>query len=888
MNYNRRKPRFPNRHNDQELPASTTSKKPNFDGKILISLLIFLSIFPLACVDVWFESAVFFIIFVLCGIYIHFRKLEIEYRRLLTPLFILAGYSFFQGLVPLFSQFGILGSPTIFPASFDAAASVWSALKIFGFAVFIGLLANNFRQNVKFLSWSLILTGTFFAVLGIARFLLQADFPSAFEIIISPRLSTGVGFGTFFNQNHFAFLMLMAFGLNAGLFWFGKQTKGIRSILFGCGLTCWCALVLTGSRGGIISSFAVIAVLFFTPLIVNVPSHRFNTRRSIHAGIRFAARQLSILSIVFGISVIGILLIGQDRIVGRFEDIPGQIGGITSSTTFRRTDVWQAAIEIIKEHPLFGIGFGGFHVGVSRHIDTSGQLEPGQAHNDYLELAASSGVIGVAFAAFFLLRFSSLVKKRFSAPSDDFTAAARVGAICGIAGVALHSFFDFGLQITANLLFFAALLFIAVHKTHLDKAEVENAPAPKNTPFSNFLFSILCLILACLAALFGFARYRLEAAKITPGIDAAENHLYKIPFDAAYYETKAGIYEISGKTLEAVGELKTAIIYRPQDYNLWLKLGRLEHSAGHQSEAENAFRRAVELAPRYGKTHFSYGNFLLAVNRKTSGLEELRLASRRNPQYFADVVDIVWLENAGNTDDLIKALSPLNDQEREQVVLFMLERSEFPAMVQLVCREEDLAPASRDALVKKLLENKNYYFAAKIQKRDCDISGALRGEIEHAGFESGDVKEGIGFGWRVPSLSDNTSVGFDNVTAATGRSLRFDFNGQESSSRLLSQTIVVEKKHKYQLHFSSRTSQLITGKLPVLQLILRQSESENIIRETKLALKENEWTQFSVEFETGAGTQALEIRLARQACPERLCPIFGKLWLDDFVLQSLD
>jgi tetratricopeptide (TPR) repeat protein len=473
-------------------------------------------------------------------------------------------------------------------------------------------------------------------------------------------------------------------------------------------------------------------------------------------------------------------------------------------------------------------------------------------------------------------------------PSDDFTAAARVGAICGMAGVALHSFFDFGLQITANLLFFAALLYIAVHKPHFDKAEVKDVPAPKNTSFFNFLFSILCLIFACLAAWFGFARYQLETAKITPGIDAAENHLYKIPFDAAYYETKAGIYEISGKMPEAVGELKTAIIYRPEDYNLWLKLGRLEHSAGHQAEAENAFRRAVELAPNYGKTHFSYGNFLLAVNRKSSGLEELRLASRRNPQYFTEVVNIVWLENAGNTDNLIKALTPLDDKEREQVVLFMFDKGEFPAMVQLVCREEDLAPASRDALVQKLLENKNFHFAAKIQKRDCDISGALRGEIEDGGFEDGDVKEGIGFGWRVPSLSDNTSVGFDNAAAATGRSLRFDFNGQESSSLLLSQTIVVEKNHKYKLHFSYKTSQLITGKLPVLQLILKQSESENVIRETRLSLKENEWTRFSIEFETGERTEAVELRLARQACTERLCPIFGKLWLDDFDLRSLN
>ena len=886
MENNHRKPRFVNRPNDRGMNASTTPRKFNFDGKIVILLLLFFSFFPLASADVWIEAIVFAVIFALSGLYIWLNEPEIESRQMLKPLFILAGYSFFQGSATIVSQSGVLHFPGFLFESFDPVASFWSAFKILGFALFISLLLKTFRRHVGFLTRGLILTGIFFALFGIGRYQWQADFPSFFGNVISPRLAVGVGFGTYFNQNHFAYLMLMTLGLTSALFLYDKKSKGTRLFLLAAGLTTWCALILTGSRGGIIGSFAEIAVLLIAPFIVNARNGISNDRKILRSRILFIVRQATILLLITGFLVIGIILIGQDRVVGRFEEIPGQLGGVTNAATFRRTDVWRAAIKIIEEYPMSGIGFGGFHVAVSQYIDISGQLQPAQVHNDYLELAASGGMIALALAALFLYRFSSLVKKRFSEPSNSFSRACRIGAVCGIAGVALHSFFDFGLQITPNLLFFAALMCIAVHKPFYKNQPDSISTAPKNSLPFKFAGSILYLTLAGVASLFGYARNQLEAAKIIPGAAAAENQIYKIPFDSAYYETKAGIFEDSGRTEAAANAMQSAIRYRPKDYGLWLSLGRLEQIQGRLPEAENAFRRAVELAPRYGKPHFYYGNFLLKANRKASGFAELRFASVRNPVYFAEVVDRVWLETSGNAGELIDVLSPLETAEREHLISFLFERDEFAAIVQLGCREENLTPVSRDALTRKMLEKKHYHFAEKIHKQDCETSGSAAGGIEDGGFENGKVTEGIGFGWRAPPLSGTTRIGFDKTEAASGRSLRIDFGGQETAPVLLSQTLVVEKGRKYQLQFSSRTSGLITGKLPLLQVILLQSDSEKVISETKLSLEESEWVRFSIEFETGERAEAVEIRLARPICPESLCPIYGRLWLDDFVLRS--
>src|SRR5205085_1072361 len=47
----------------------------------------------------------------------------------------------------------------------------------------------------------------------------------------------------------------------------------------------------------------------------------------------------------------------------------------------------------------------------------------------------------------------------------------------------------------------------------------------------------------------------------------------------------------------------------------------------------------------------------------------------------------------------------------------------------------------------------------------------------------------------------------------------------------------------------------------------------------------NEWQQVSFEFNTGPKTEAALVRLVRVECPEGSCPIYGKIWYDDFDLQ---
>jgi O-antigen ligase len=176
----------------------------------------------------------------------------------------------------------------------------------------------------------------------------------------------------------------------------------------------------------------------------------------------FARSLLVQLVLIIGLLVVvivGIIWISGDPLVTGVETVSVELQATQNDQHVgaRRRDIWNATWQMFKANPVAGAGLGGYWAAVPRYHDGSGQVTPQQAHNDYLELLASGGVIGGAIGLWFLI---VLVKTlRAGVPAEDplFRGAAWGGAIA-IVGVAVHSLFDFGLHITINALVFCSLL----------------------------------------------------------------------------------------------------------------------------------------------------------------------------------------------------------------------------------------------------------------------------------------------------------------------------------------------------------------------------------------------------------------------------------------------
>jgi O-antigen ligase len=325
------------------------------------------------------------------------------------------------------------------------------------------------------LIYTIIGIGVASALFGIARQMGQGEAYLSFL----PRLWPGRGYGQFINQNHFAFLMEMALGLVLGLLVGGAVPRDRLLILLAAGVALGAALVLSNSRGGIFSMFCQ---LLFLAIMFGVAQP--NREISTHHG-RVYLRLLGFSNSVIGrgllivcllmVVIVSIAWLGGDQLSHRFETMERDLsmGSSEVRTNVTRWDMWSATWKSIKDHPIGGVGFGAYPVAISKYHDGSGDLRPRQAHNDYLDLLACGGVIGLSLVAWFIIAFIKQLPRRLRS-SDPFRRSACLGALVGLFGVAVHSLVDFGLHITSNALIFTSLVVIAIVNGRVEKRGFSN------------------------------------------------------------------------------------------------------------------------------------------------------------------------------------------------------------------------------------------------------------------------------------------------------------------------------------------------------------------------------------------------------------------------------
>ncbi|HEX7997114.1 MAG TPA: O-antigen ligase family protein [Pyrinomonadaceae bacterium] len=310
------------------------------------------------------------------------------------------------------------------------------------------------------------------ALFGILRQTTHHSTPGYFL----PYLKPNSGYGQFINRNHFAFLMEMAFGLILGLLVAGGISRERVLLYLSFAMPIWFALILSNSRGGIFSMLGQLlfaAVMFTFVRVAQARSNDVWESSSFLRRIKNSAvtRVLLILCLVAAVAF-SIIWIGGDQLASRFETPQAEAGAEAVDTRQgeSRGEVWRATWALIRDNPLAGVGFGGYWAVIPKYHDASGKLTPQQAHNDYLEILASGGIIGLALCAWFVFALLKEARVQLNA-ADNFRRAAAFGALVGLFGVGVHSLFDFGLHVTINALILIVLAVLATAEVG-DRAEI--------------------------------------------------------------------------------------------------------------------------------------------------------------------------------------------------------------------------------------------------------------------------------------------------------------------------------------------------------------------------------------------------------------------------------
>ena len=296
----------------------------------------------------------------------------------------------------------------------------------------------------------------------LALFGLTQSFTSPTKVYWMRELNQSTAFGPFINRHHFAGYMELTIALPLGLLFAGAVDKEKRLLyLFIAGLM-GVALVMTASRGGIISLIAEVLFLTIVTAIWRTPSERRRTRIG---RLKVVASRVALAGVLLFSLFLGVILLGGEFSLTRFIDTVN-----TNDPTTGRAHFWAVTLEIIKAHPFVGTGLGAYGVVYTRYDTRNGLFRLEQAHNDYLQVLSDAGIIGAVLGlGFVALLFYKALQRAKS--RDDFRRGVALASLSGCFAVLVHSFFDFTLHTTSN-----ALLFLVLAAMATMNGRVEDAP----------------------------------------------------------------------------------------------------------------------------------------------------------------------------------------------------------------------------------------------------------------------------------------------------------------------------------------------------------------------------------------------------------------------------
>jgi len=235
------------------------------------------------------------------------------------------------------------------------------------------------------------------------------------------KMSSDRIFSTLFYPNTLAGGLLLLLPVTLAALWQTRQllTATARWFLIGlvgvAGLAC---LYWSGSKGG-----WLLMLMLGLVALLRLP---FNQRLKV-------------------VLVTGVLLAGLAGFFWKYSAF-FQKGATSVSARF---DYWRAAVQTAKDKPLFGTGPGTFAIAYKKVKRPESEMAR-LVHNDYLEQASDSGLVG--FLAYALFIVGALIRSfprpgrgSETQPEDWLTFAVWLGLL----GWALQGFAEFGLYVPA-------------------------------------------------------------------------------------------------------------------------------------------------------------------------------------------------------------------------------------------------------------------------------------------------------------------------------------------------------------------------------------------------------------------------------------------------------
>jgi len=463
---------------------------------------------------------------------------------------------------------------------------------------------------------AIIVGGTFAAVSGLREYV---------RTLVTSGQVTWRIYGPFFNPNLLAGYLLLAFPVALVVVWWARgdaESPNSRLAALGASfaaLLMAAALLLTGSKGGMIATVAVVIVLAFT-----LPRPGTSLARR--------TRRLAIGVILAGLIVALVVPTIRVRILSAF-------------TTQRRSAAfryytWLGTVDMIKQRPMFGFGPGSYEYAHPRFA-IAGFTRT--AHQTFLQVAAETGILSlvllvVAIAAIMLSLRGEL---RRAPPARRALAAAALAAFIGFW---VHNLVDYSWYVPAVGITLWALVGLATAREQTPQEEMVTSLGLTMARCAGVLALAVAVGLLALGlrsqALAGRAQVLSYRGMPSAAVAQIRQAIALDPLNASLHEKLADFLAeqkpVSGMAAldRAIIAQKQAIALAPTKPSQHRRLAHLYAERDDLPAAVASAQQAVAVYPNYDK-----GWITLAQLQKRSGDTDRALTSYRRvtEMYFTPV-----------------------------------------------------------------------------------------------------------------------------------------------------------------------------------------------------------------------------------------------------------
>jgi O-antigen ligase len=249
----------------------------------------------------------------------------------------------------------------------------------------------------------------------------------------------GIPFGPYVNRNHFAGFAELVLPMALVPLLLGKVRRERLFIVSILAIIPLSALLLSASRGGIISLGAELA---FLALVLALR--------------KTGGRHVLVGGTVLLMAFLTVSWLGVNEVLTRFSSLQ-----TLEVRQDKRASMRHGAWHIFLDHPVLGTGLGTLQQVYPPYETLYDGKIVNHAHNDYLQALAETGVLGGLCCAWFVATLIVGGLRFLQSGDQSFAGTLRLCGWTGCWGLLVHSLVDFNLHIPANLLLFLLMSLLA-------------------------------------------------------------------------------------------------------------------------------------------------------------------------------------------------------------------------------------------------------------------------------------------------------------------------------------------------------------------------------------------------------------------------------------------